>query len=117
MHELPQGLTVHCEKCNIVIPSDAPRPEGGDCAFVALHKLTWFNPKETITGQHCMATAAWALIYHETISAAHPESVSYLRQFKHERKAHFTASAVRKAMTPEQIEAGAAHRRDYKLFD
>jgi len=116
-HELPAGLVFHCEQCQVVIPADAPRPESGDCVFVAHHKLAWFNPKETIAGQHCMAAAAWALIYHEALSAkAHPESTEYLRQFKMERNAHFAQSAVRHAMTQEQVKLAVAHRRDWFLF-
>lgn len=117
MHELPEGLVIHCDKCNIVIPSDAPRPEGGDCEFVANHKLAFFNPKETLAGQFCMAAAAWSLIYHQPLSArACPESVEYHRQFKLERKSHYAQSAARKAMTEEQVQAQRGHLRDGVLY-
>lgn len=117
IHPLPEGLVVHCEKCDLVVPADAPRPGDGDCAFVALHRLAWFNPRETVAGQHAMATAAWSLIYHEAISnKTHTEAVEYLRQFKHERKAHFEASTVKKALTEEHVELGSVHLRDWKLY-
>jgi hypothetical protein len=118
MHELPEGLVFHCGKCLVVIPADSPRPDGGDCEFVARHKLAWFNPKETIAGQHCMAVAAWSLIYHEALSVSvpHVEGVEYIRQFKRERKDHFAQSAARKAMTAEQVELASVHDRDWKLF-
>ena len=93
---LPEGLVYHCEACCVVIPADAPRPEGGDCMFVAVHKLAWFNPRQTLAGQHCMGVAAWSLIYHQPLSQqAHAESTEYLRQFKREREAHFEHSAAR----------------------
>lgn len=105
-HDLPVGLEVHCDKCNIVVPSDSPRPAGGDCAFVAQHKLAWFNPIETIAGKFCMAAAAWALIYHEPLSKSLcPASAEYHRQFKLERKDHYLSSGTRRSMTREHIEA------------
>ncbi|WP_188760669.1 hypothetical protein [Edaphobacter acidisoli] len=114
---LPAGLTYHCAACAIVVPADAPRPEGGDCEFVATHKLAWYKPEETLAGKFCMAVAAWALIYHQPLrDKAHAESVEYLRQFKHERKAHFAASAARLAMLPEHIEAERQHGRDGWLY-
>jgi hypothetical protein len=117
IHPLPEGLVIHCEKCDLVIPADAPRPEGGDCAFVSLHRLACFRPQETVAGQHAMATAAWSLIYHDVLSSkTHPESVEYMCQFKKERKAHFHSSAVKKALSEEQIELGSVHLRDWKLY-
>jgi hypothetical protein len=105
-HALPTGLEVHCDKCNIVIPSDSPRPAGGDCEFVATHKLAWFNPNETIAGQFCMAAAAWSLIYHEPLTASLcPASTEYHRQFKDERKSHYVGSEARRAMASVHIEA------------
>jgi hypothetical protein len=112
----PSGLIVHCANCNIVVPADAPRSTDSDCAFVALHRLTWFNPNETVAGQHVMAVAAWGLIHDAALKAAHPEATAYYRRFQLQRKAHFAESAARKAMTPEQVEAGKAHRRDGALF-
>ena len=64
---LPPGLCFHCDECRIVIPSDAPRIDGGDCMFVARHKLTWFNPAGSPAGQHHQAAAAWALIYDDAM--------------------------------------------------
>jgi hypothetical protein len=116
-HALPTGLEVHCDKCNLVVPSDAPRPAGGDCEFVATHKLAWFNPNETIAGQFCMAAAAWSLIYHEPLSkSVHPESSEYLRQFKLERSSHYAQSTARQAMTSEQVAAERGHKRDGHLY-
>lgn len=106
----------HCATCNIVIPSDAPKLTEADCAQIVSAKLTWFNPKETVAGQHCMATAAWALIHDKAIKAAQPEAVKYHNQFKHERKSHFANSAVRKALTAEQVTDGLAHKRDSSLY-
>lgn len=115
---LPEGLVFHCEKCNLVVPVEAPRPDDPNCEFVALHKLSWFNPKETPAGQFAMATAAWALIHHNALSPefADPESVEYRRAFQKERKVHYKASAMYKGLTPDQLEAGRAHRRDRELY-
>jgi hypothetical protein len=114
--KLPEGLAVHCDSCKVVVPSDAPRSGQCDCEYVALHKLAWFNPAETLAGQFAMATAAWALIYEAALRAGDAECVQYRRQYQMERKAHFAGSAARQAMTPEQVEAHAAHRRDGWLF-
>jgi hypothetical protein len=118
---LPAGLCFHCAECRIVIPSDAPLIEGADCAFVALHRLAWFNPNETPAGQHCQAAAAWELIHDAPLKAGHAGAVAYRHRFKRERKAHFAESAVRQAMTPEQIEEALLgqrpeHARDRSLF-
>lgn len=122
--ELTTGLKLHCDACGIVIPSDAPVPPGaGDCAFVKLHRLAGpFNPEETPAGQHAQAVAAWSLIYFDALRAGDVEALAdgaarvYLRSFQRERKAHFAASAVRLAMTPEAVQAAHAHRRDRTLF-
>ena len=113
---LPAGLEVHCEACQVVVPSDAPKLEGADCEFVARHKLAWFNPKESPAGQHCMAAAAWELIHDAPLRAGHPDAVAYLRAFQRDRKNHFAQSALRQAMTPEQVQAGLLHRRDGVLY-
>jgi hypothetical protein len=115
MPNLPEGLVVHCDKCNLVIPSDAPRPDESDCGFVALHKLAYFNPSETVAAQHLMAVAAWSLIYHKSL-LGHPESAEYHSKFQQDRKGHFAESAVRKALTPEQVQAGLEHRRDSEFY-
>ena len=101
---VPAGLIYHCAACRLVIPADAPVPDGANCAFVVKNKLAWFNPKATIKGQHTMATAAWSLIHHQGLRDQHPESVEYFRKFRMEPRAHFQASAAYKALTPEQIE-------------
>jgi hypothetical protein len=104
---LPIGLAYHCEGCGVVIPSDAPNPDNAACAWVVANKMSWFDPNETIASQHTMATAAWALVHHKSLTPdiAHPESITYLQHFKADRKSHFVQSAVRKAMTPEQVAA------------
>jgi hypothetical protein len=114
---LPAGLKVHCDDCKVAIPADAPAPPEGDCMFVAQHKLAWFHPQETPAAQHVMAVAAWSLIYDAPLKAGtHPESVEYMRQHRASRKAHFAVSAVRQAMTAEQLEAGKQHKRDGSLY-
>ena len=103
--DLPEGLVVHCESCGIVVPSDAPRPDGGHCALVAANKLSHFRPNETVKGQHTMATAAWWLIYHDLLHGPHPDAavVAYWNQYRTNPKQHFVSSAVRCALTPEQV--------------
>jgi hypothetical protein len=114
---LPAGLKVHCAACQVVVPSDAPATAAGDCAFVALHKLAWFHPYETPAAQHVMAVAAWSLIYNEALAKrTDAPSSDYMAAFRANRKAHFAASAVRQAMTPEQVEAGKQHKRDGALY-
>jgi hypothetical protein len=83
---------------------------------VSKHKLSWFNPAETPAGQHVQAVATWALIYHTALSVSEPASAAYHRSFQTNRKAHFAASAVRKAMTMEQVMDGARHKRDGALY-
>lgn len=117
---LPEGLVFHCEECRVVIPSDSPRPEGADCAFVALHKLAPFYPNETVAFQFCGAVAAWELIHDAPLRSGHVESLQYRRQFKQERRSHFDASAARKAMSGEHLELLRTsklreHMRDRKL--
>jgi hypothetical protein len=113
---LPTGLIYHCDACKLAVPSDAPKVDRADCAFIAKHRLAWFNPAETPAGQHVMAVAAWALIHDPVLKAGEPTSTAYSRAYHTSRKAHFTASAVRKAMTPEQVTAGLAHKRDGVLY-
>jgi hypothetical protein len=113
---LPAGLVVHCAQCNLVVPSDAPQPPESGCEFVALHRLAFYNPKETIAGQHVQAVATWALIYDTELKAAEPASVAYRNAFRASRKAHFGASAVRKGMTQAQVDAGVQHPRDRSLY-
>jgi len=104
---LPAGLVAHCESCGIVVPADAPRPaSGADCAFVARNKLAHWYPNETIKGQHAAATAAWKLIYHAAIEGTTPDAaaVAYWQQYRKDPKKHFTSSAARIALTPEQVQ-------------
>jgi hypothetical protein len=115
---LPAGLVFHCEACRVVVPVDAPRPESPlvDCAWVARNRMAPFKPGESMAGKFTMAAAAWALIHQHVLKAeAHAESAEYHRRFKHERKAHFADSALRKLMTPAQIAAdknfGSGSRR------
>ena len=101
---LPAGLVFHCDACGIVIPADAPRPAGGDCAWVAEHRMAWFDPDETLKGQHTMATAAWHLIYdRELKEAAHPQAVEYLRTFRSDPQQHFRCSHARRALSTEHV--------------
>jgi hypothetical protein len=106
MPDLPAGLVLHCESCSIVIPADALRPEGGDCAFVALNKLAHWYPNETIKGQHAAATAAWRLIYHEAINGPVPDAacVAYWQQYLKDPKKHFATSLARTSLTPDQVQ-------------
>ena len=116
-HTPPAGLIVHCADCNIVVPADAPRSTDSDCAFVAIHRLAWFNPNETVAAQHVMAVAAWALIHDKALrETKQADCTAYQAAFRASRKNHFAASAARRAMTSEQVEAGKAHRRDGALF-
>jgi len=100
---LPTGLVIHCDKCSIVIPSDAPVGPTPDCASVFRAKLCWYNESASILDRFTQAAAAWSLIHHKDLTAGHPECIEYRRQFQMERKAHFAKSAVRIAMTPEQV--------------
>jgi hypothetical protein len=102
---LPEGLVLHCGGCGVVVPSDAPRPEGGDCALVAANKLSHFRANETIKGQHTMATAAWSLIYHDLLHGPNPDAaiVAYWHQYRSNPKQHFVSSAARQALTSEQV--------------
>jgi hypothetical protein len=119
---LPSGLVVHCAACNVVIPSDAPRPAvGGDCAWVARGKMAPPHPNETIKGQHAAATAAWHMIYHKAITGATPDaaSVAYLLGYQKNPKQHFVSSAARQALTPAQVAEQQAHpkaRRDAAFY-
>lgn len=110
------GLIIHCHRCGLVVPADAPRPAFSDCDFVALHKLAYYNAKETPAAQHVMAVAAWGLIHHAALTAGEPTCTAYQQAFRKSRKDHFAESAVRKAMTPEQVEAGLQNRRDGALY-
>lgn len=104
---LPAGLVVHCASCNVVIPSDAPRPAvGGDCAWVARGKMAPWHPNETIKGQHAAATAAWHMIYHKAITGATPDAaaVAYFQQYRKDPKKHFVISLARTSLTPEQVQ-------------
>lgn len=103
--KLPAGLVFHCDACRIVVPAEAPRPAGGDCLAPHLPLLTWFNPRETLKGQHTMAAAAWELIYHRELRRpdADPVALAYLHAFKHEPRRHFDESHARQALTPEQL--------------
>jgi hypothetical protein len=114
----PAGLKIHCDQCNLVIPTDAPSDAPDpDCTFVALHKLAWFHSTETIAAQHAMAIATWTLIHDKAIRhLAHAPSIEYRRRFGVDRKAHFQESAAYKAMTPEQLSIAANHKRDGWLF-
>lgn len=107
MHDLPAGLVIHCEGCGIVIPADAPRPEGGDCAWVVRNKMAPFHANETVKGQHTAAAAAWHMIYHRAIQS-HPESGKYLRQFKNDPIRHFSSSQARQALTAEHVQSQRA---------
>ena len=113
---LPAGLVHHCYGCKIVIPSDAPRPNEANCAFVAMHKLAWSNPAETVAAQFLMAVAAWGLIHNKALKSGDPMATAYQRAFQADRKAHYAASAARKAMTAEQVAAGLQHKRDAPLY-
>lgn len=117
---LPAGLAFHCDACHVVIPADAPHPEGGDCAILAANRMTPFKPEESIAGQFTMAAAAWGLIYHAPLKAdAHAESSAYHHGFRMQRKDHFAASALRAAMTPDQVRADAKmfRGRDAWLYE
>jgi hypothetical protein len=61
-----------------------------------------------------MAAAAWSLIYDRAHSGAtpHAPSAAYKRRIHPDRKNHFGESAVRKAMTDDQVKALAEHKRD-----
>lgn len=116
---LPAGMEFHCKDCHIVIPADAPRPEGGDCIALARSRMCPFKPFESLAGQHVMAAAAWGLIYHAELKVnAHPESTEYNRRLWYDRKAHFGESAVRAGMKEEHVAADKAHMsgRDAWLY-
>jgi hypothetical protein len=106
---LPEGLEFHCDRCRVVIPTEAPRPDADDdlaagyCESIARAKLTWFNPKASVRHQHIMASAAWELVYHFHLRAETPHagSVEYLRQFKLQPELHWRASAVAASLAPE----------------
>lgn len=104
---LPEGLMVHCGSCGIVVPSDAPRPDGGNCARAAANKLSHFRPSETIKGQHTMATAAWSLIYHDLLHGSSRDAamVAYWHQYRTNPKQHYVSSMARRALTQEQLAA------------
>jgi hypothetical protein len=110
-HTLPTGLVYHCATCGLVVPSDAPtiKPALGDCAFVAKHKLSWFNPDETIKGQHTQATACWALIHDKAVRSSAVDARSdtdaqdYIKWAKDNAKNHFRSSAAFKALSTDQI--------------
>lgn len=116
LHPLPDGFVYHCERCSIVIPAEAPRVGGQDCVSIAETGLAWFNPRETIAGQFCMAAAAWELIHHQALQNGYAECVEYMRRFRQERKQHFAASAARNAMPPERVRLESMHRRDAHLY-
>ncbi len=103
---LPPGLVYHCETCRIAIPADAPKPAVADCATPARRKFGQLHRDELTTGHFAQAVASWSLIHHEALNGLEPdlECVEYWRQFRFERKAHFQASAVRAALTPEQVD-------------
>jgi hypothetical protein len=108
---LPAGFAVHCAACGVVVPADAPRPaSGADCAWVVQHKMAWFNPQESIRGQHTMATAAWKLIHHAAVEGSTPDaaSVAYWQQYRKDPKKHFVASVARTSLTPAQVTAQLA---------
>jgi hypothetical protein len=77
--------------------------------------LAWFDSSATAAAQHCQAVATWSLIHHQSL-VGHPESAEYHKEFKLERKGHFAKSAVRSALTPEQIQAGVEHRRESHFY-
>lgn len=112
-HILPEGLKIHCEACGVVVPQDAPTPNIASCAWVAANKMAWFDPSETLAGNHVMAVAAWALVHHKALSPeiAHPESVEYLRQHRADRKQHFSSSLVRRVLAPEHVEVQVALKK------
>ncbi len=119
---LPAGLVFHCDDCHVVIPEDAPRPEGGNCAWVAYNRMAPFKRQETLVGQFTMAAAAWGYVYYALLNAPEPipELADYQRQFRYARKDHFEASALRKAMTAEQLQGELCHphgRRDVWLYE
>jgi len=113
---LPDGLAVHCEQCQLVVPADAPRSGESDCVFVAQHKLAWFNPAETIAAQHVMAVSAWMLIYDAALKQGDAEAAQYSRAFRNSRKDHFQKSAAYKALAPARVADGRAHHRDGSLY-
>jgi hypothetical protein len=73
--------------------------------FVAQHRLAWFDPQETVRGQHTMATAAWHLIYHAEVEGASPDpqAVAYMRKYRADPRSHFCTSHARKALSAEQV--------------
>ncbi|QMV19700.1 hypothetical protein GOB94_14110 [Granulicella sp. 5B5] len=119
-HELPVGLKYHCDDCGLVVPADAPDLPNANCVAIAKAKLSYFEPAETLAGQFAMAAAAWGLIHRRSITgdAPHPEGAEYHRRFRYERKSHFALSALRVAMTYEQIAAAKKARggRDRWLY-
>jgi len=119
-HVLPTGLVFHCDKCKLVVPVEAPNIPNAACEWVAQHKLSYYEPKTTIAGQHAMAVGTWELIHHQALTAGSTEGIEYKQKFKLKRKEHYAESAVFKAMTPEQIQADITHaahgRRDGWLY-
>jgi hypothetical protein len=75
---------------------------------VTKHKLSWYNPDETIKGQHTQATACFALIYDNAVRPSAVESQSaiaaqaYIRSASN-AKTHFRASAAFAALSAEQL--------------
>ena len=99
--ELPEGLAFHCDRCRVVIPEDAPRPDiAGDievrCEEIARHKLAWFNPRASARHQHIMACAAWHMVYWHALRSEtpHAESAAYLKRFKLQPELHWRTSRI-----------------------
>lgn len=110
-HKLPSGLQYHCDTCDVVIPTDAPAPGNGACGEIMAAKLTWYSPTAPLADQHVMATAAWSLLHYIHLRESHAECTAYLAAHRADRKAHFTASAARAAMSDEAVDLAAQHHR------
>ena len=104
-HILPTGLSYHCDDCNLVIPSDAPKLPDGECAFVEKHKLAWFNPDAVTLHKHRQAVATWTLIHQPTLQAKTcADATEYRHGFVYDNRNHFIRSAIRQGMSDAQVE-------------
>jgi hypothetical protein len=63
-----------------------------------------------------MAVATWAMIYDTSLKVSEPESTAYHAAYRASRKAHYRSSAVYKALSAEQLQDGARHKRDGALY-
>jgi hypothetical protein len=56
------------------------------------------------------------MIYDTALKAAEPASKAYHNAYRASRKAHYQSSAVYKALSGEQRQDGARHKRDGSLY-